>query len=222
MAASADGPPSGVAAIIPASLGYPHYDVTFAAKVANLQASTSPSAQVGSRPSRSARSVQPTVESSQTRLFNADTPYTERDAVVLSTKSNFCELSCRALPGALRRSHPVPHAGHGRFWRQRKRRHRRRPHLPRWWLCRYFQGSPICWYAGIPRRYFTRRAYPTVRLFVFLRRPTLPHLLFRLNDRPPLLPPPLPSPTSVRLDFSVESLRRVPDMITRLSDAAGT
>ena len=104
MAASADGPPSGVAAIISASLGYPHYDVTLAAKVANLQASTFPSAQVGSRPSRSARSDQPTVESSQTRLFNADTSYTERDAVVLSTKSNFVNYlaePCLVLQGDL-------------------------------------------------------------------------------------------------------------------------
>ena len=46
----------------------------------------------------SARSDQPTVESSQTRLFNADTAYTERETLVLSAKSRFAEYLVDPAP----------------------------------------------------------------------------------------------------------------------------
>ena len=94
MAASSDGPPSGAAAILSASLGYLRYVVSYAAKVADLPSSTFPSVQVGGRALRdrgAARSDQPPLESAQTRLINADLSYTERHASVLENKIRFGE-----------------------------------------------------------------------------------------------------------------------------------
>ena len=93
MAASAVGPPSGAAAaaILSASLGYAHYDVTHSAKVANI-----PSSQFAARPGggRSLRVTRPdpqTDERSRTRLFKADEAFHERDATVLATKRGFAD-----------------------------------------------------------------------------------------------------------------------------------
>ena len=93
MAASAVGPPSGAAAaaILSASLGYAHYDVTHSAKVANI-----PSSQFAARPGggRSLRGPRPdpqTDERSRTRLFKADEAFHERDVTVLSTKRGFAD-----------------------------------------------------------------------------------------------------------------------------------
>ena len=91
MAASVVGPPSGVAAILSASLGNPHYEVTHSAKVANIPASNIAPRPVGGRPSRGTRTEPPTDERSQTRLFNADEAYTERDASCLATKRAFAD-----------------------------------------------------------------------------------------------------------------------------------
>ena len=91
MAASAVGPPSGVAAILSASLGNPHYKPTYSAKVANIRASNIAPRPVGGRPSRGTRTEPPTDERSQTRLFNADEAYTERDASCLATKTAFAD-----------------------------------------------------------------------------------------------------------------------------------
>ena len=91
MAASAVGPPSGVAAIFSASLGSPHFEAAYSAKVANLRASNITPRPVGGRPSRPTRIEPPTEERSQTRLFNADAAYTERGALPLATKPAFAD-----------------------------------------------------------------------------------------------------------------------------------
>ena len=74
MAASAVGPPTGVAAIFAASLGISHYEVTHSAKVANTRASKfTPPSSDGRRTLRPTRICdQPTEEPAETRLFNAD------------------------------------------------------------------------------------------------------------------------------------------------------
>ena len=91
MAASAVGPSSEVvAAILSASLGSPQYEVTRAAKLANLPRSTPPPL-VASRPLRSTRNVLPTEESAHPRLFAADWSYTERDRSLLQKQSRFQE-----------------------------------------------------------------------------------------------------------------------------------
>ena len=91
MAASAVGPPSGAAAILSASLGNPHYEVTHSAKVANITASNIAPRPGGGRSLRGTRPEPPTDERSQTRLFKADEAYTERDATCLATKRGFAD-----------------------------------------------------------------------------------------------------------------------------------
>ena len=93
MAASAVGPPSGAAAaaILSASLGYAHYDVTHSAKVANIPASNIAPRPGGGRSLRGTRPEPPTDDRSQTRLFKADEAYTERDATCLATKKCFAD-----------------------------------------------------------------------------------------------------------------------------------
>ena len=91
MAASAVGPPSGAAAILSASLGNPHYEVTHSAKVANIPASNIAPRSGGGRSLRGTRPEPPTDERSQTRLFKADEAYTERDATCLATKRGFAD-----------------------------------------------------------------------------------------------------------------------------------
>ena len=91
MAASAVGPPSGVAAIFSASLGSPQFEATYSAKLANLRASNITPRPVGARPSRPSRIGPLAEERSQTRLFNADAAYTERDALPLASKTAFAD-----------------------------------------------------------------------------------------------------------------------------------
>ena len=91
MAASVFGPPSGVAAILSASPGNPHYEVTHSAKVANIPASNIAPRPGGGQSLRGTRPEPPTDERSQTRLFKADEAYTERDATCLATKRGFAD-----------------------------------------------------------------------------------------------------------------------------------
>ena len=98
MAASAVGPPSGVAAIFSASLGSSHYEAAYSAKVANLRASNITPRPLGGRPSRPKCNEPPPEERSQTRLFNADAAYTERDASPLATKTAFADYLENPVP----------------------------------------------------------------------------------------------------------------------------
>ena len=82
MAASAVGPPTGVAATLAASLERPHFDLALAAKVANLPRSefTVPS---GGGPRRRSQQVVPSAEeASETRLFGASDSYVTHMALV--------------------------------------------------------------------------------------------------------------------------------------------